>query len=231
MSEINLASRLWPRVDQRGPNECWNWLGAKSNGNGILTVNYKTLSARRVAWQVATGRKPPEDVQVHTHCRNPSCCNPAHLFLATLHHRFWLGVRKAGPDECWPWMKGTTTAGYGAIRRKNELFLAHRLAWEVEHGSIPNGRDVLHECDNPPCCNPAHLFLGDQASNVRDAAIKGRMMRGETHHAAKLDNNKVHEIREQLALGVPATIVAKHFQVHRGTIMDIKHGRTWKHVN
>ena len=86
-----------------------------------------------------------------------------------------------GPEACWPWMAGRTTAGYGSFTRSYRHVLAHREAYEIENGPIPPGAHVLHECDNPPCCNARHLFLGDQASNVADAKQKRRLAVGERH--------------------------------------------------
>jgi hypothetical protein len=90
------------------------------------------------------------------------------------------------PDTCWMWSGARLKhRNYGvfydvAIRR---TVLAHRRAWEVTHGPIPAGQSVLHRCDNPPCCNPAHLFLGTQLDNMRDMARKGR--RSRQAHAPK----------------------------------------------
>jgi len=88
--------------------------------------------------------------------------------------RIWSKVAKAGADECWPWTHGKTLAGYGQTTVNGEKRLAHRLAWELAVGPIPAGLCILHRCDNPPCCNPAHLFLGTKKDNAADAIAKGR---------------------------------------------------------
>lgn len=78
--------------------------------------------------------------------------------------------------QCWPVSVGVSRNkdGYGALWFKNRTYLAHRLAWEATNGPIPAGLNVLHKCDNPPCCNPNHLFLGAQQDNVDDCIAKGR---------------------------------------------------------
>jgi len=79
------------------------------------------------------------------------------------------------PDACWVWLASTVGAGYGHFSLAGgRKILAHRFAWEQSKGAIPDGLKVLHRCDNPPCCNPNHLFLGTQADNVHDMMQKGR---------------------------------------------------------
>ena len=86
------------------------------------------------------------------------------------------------PTGCWEWNGPRNKAGYGSYRRdlfqvpyKEAVQLAHRHAYVLTHGPIPDGMCVCHTCDNPPCINPDHLFLGSQADNHHDAQAKGRM--------------------------------------------------------
>jgi HNH endonuclease len=96
----------------------------------------------------------------------------------TLAERFWAKVdRSAGPDGCWPWTGARFWFGHGAIKIDGRPWGAHRIAWELTNGPIPDGLQANHRCDNPPCCNPAHLFLGTQLDNVRDMDAKGRRAR------------------------------------------------------
>ena len=79
---------------------------------------------------------------------------------------------------CWLWIGSTTMFGHGQIRSGvggRERLLAHRLSWELHRGAIPEGRLVLHECDNPPCVNPDHLSLGSYSRNTKDAYRRGRI--------------------------------------------------------
>lgn len=88
--------------------------------------------------------------------------------------RFWPKVRKS--DGCWEWTRATTTHGYGKFSVATAVWdRAHRVAWKLTNGPIPDGMFVCHHCDNPLCVRPDHLFLGTHGDNMRDASTKGRM--------------------------------------------------------
>lgn len=92
---------------------------------------------------------------------------------------FWAKVDKsAGPDGCWPYLGFRKWDGYGWIQRyidgKPKNMTSHRFAWILTNGIPDDGMHILHRCDNPPCCNPAHLFLGTHQDNMKDKQAKGR---------------------------------------------------------
>lgn len=100
--------------------------------------------------------------------------------------RFWDKVCFGQPDACWEWAgarKGSQ--GYGEFGVNRMPATAHRVAWELTHGPIPDGLFVLHRCDNPPCCNPAHLFLGTHQDNMADRDAKGRVAHGDAHYTRR----------------------------------------------
>jgi hypothetical protein len=150
-----------------------------------------------------------------------------------------LGKRHIDPDTgCWLWTGGGIAKGYGMLQIRYRHVLAHRLAWEVWRGPIPDGLCVLHHCDNPPCFNPDHLFLGTRADNNADKVRKGRsgfttgprpgrFPPGSAHPKAKLTDTDVLAI---LADPRPHRTVAVTFGVSVSTIYGIRRGFTWHHI-
>lgn len=99
----------------------------------------------------------------------------------TVEHRFWSKVAIAGPDDCWLWQACMSDNGYGFFRLDNKQWRAHRVAWQLTYGDIPEELRVLHKCDVPLCVNPNHLFLGTDTDNMHDRDAKGRQAKGERH--------------------------------------------------
>ena len=125
-------------------------------------------------------------------------------------------------------------SGYGIASVRGKLVKAHRLAWESANGPIPAGLFVLHRCDNPPCVNPEHLFVGTQTDNMRDCRDKGRNKypdtRGTKHGMSKLSDDDVRKIRGMAAASSQQAI-ARHFGISQERVHSVLHGRAWSHVD
>ena len=158
--------------------------------------------------------------------------------------RFWSRVRKS--DGCWEWTGKPRRDRYGTIavgpRGGKKDFLAHRFSWQLHYGEIPEGMEVCHTCDNPPCVRPDHLFLGTHKVNMSDMGKKGRRSWGEKHELHKLTTAQVRDIRElwdaarqngrqRVPKGSPysSTALGERYGVSETTIRDIIKGRTRSH--
>ena len=147
--------------------------------------------------------------------------------------RFWSRVDSSDPDGCWLWAAGAFEGGYGAMVYGGKLCKASRIAWELTNGPIPDGLWVLHRCDNPPCCNPAHLFIGTPRDNTHDALRKGRWCRtpGEARWSAKLRDVDVIDIRNRY---VPRKVTLKDLADEYGVtfqlISMIVNRKIWTHI-
>jgi hypothetical protein len=102
-----------------------------------------------------------------------------------IEERFWSRVDKRSPDECWEWTASRHPTNYGHLSYRGVSLYAHRFAYELTHGPVPDGLYVCHRCDNPPCCNPAHLFAGTPSENTQDAIAKKRWKPGGKPMAAR----------------------------------------------
>lgn len=139
---------------------------------------------------------------------------------------FWSRVDKRAGTECWPW--NGTAKGYGTFWLSGKKSGAHRIAFALTVCD-PGELKVLHQCDNPPCCNPAHLFLGTTLDNSRDAVSKRRMQHGESRPNAKLTNESVLEIRRKYKRHrYGYRRLAREFGVSWSTIKEVILRRSWK---
>jgi len=152
----------------------------------------------------------------------------------SLKKRFWEKVDKRGPDECWEWQAAKTGNGYGNMSSK----YAHRLSWRIHNGDIPKGIHVCHRCDNPPCVNPRHLFIGTPSDNARDMIAKGRgrctftseRTRGTKNTKAKLNPRKVREIRNLSREGLSYLAIGSMYGVSSAMVGYIVRRVNWTHV-
>lgn len=174
-------------------------------------------------------------------CKSPSCSRPSKcrglcsghyarfrngkpidtpLVEGTKEERVWRRVDMSGGlDSCWEW-RGATTRGYGAI---NKVVygegLVHRYVFKLATGLSPEA--VMHECDNPACCNPLHLTAGTRKENNQQAWSRGLHPMGERHTHARLTDAEVAEIRSRAAAGERQTDIARDYGVHQSHVCNI----------
>ena len=138
---------------------------------------------------------------------------------------FWSQV--AIGRECWIWVGTRFRNGYG---RTGDGRGAHRVAYELTVGKIPDGAVAMHKCDNPPCVRPDHLQLGTALLNSEDMRAKGRGLRGTQHKVARLNETAVREIRLSYELGEGIATIARRYDVAEQTVRWVIRGRTWSWV-
>jgi hypothetical protein len=137
------------------------------------------------------------------------------------------------PSGCWLWKRSLNSKGYGSFWSGKKKLSAHRASWLLHTGDIPDGQQVLHQCDNPRCVNPAHLFLGTNADNVADREAKGRGFNpSNVRHLAptKLSATDVVEIRRLRQGGQSLSSLAQQFGVCFQNISAVINRKTWAHI-
>jgi hypothetical protein len=141
-----------------------------------------------------------------------------------LTERFWKKIKKT--DGCWFWPGAINNKGYGHSWMYPNNELAHRIAWQLTYGPIPDGLYVCHHCDNRRCVRPDHLFLGTQQDNLHDMKVKGRHV-----GSAKLDEATVLIIRSRYAAGgITQQALADQYNVDQGTISHLIQRKTWQRI-
>lgn len=132
--------------------------------------------------------------------------------------RFWSHVEVT--DTCWLWRSTVGTTGYGQFCMFGKYRKAHRVAYTLSVGEIPEGMFVLHRCDVPLCVNPDHLFLGTHQDNMADKAKKKRA-------GKKLTPEQASEIRARVAAGEQQRSVAAAFGISQAAVSKIARGEWW----
>lgn len=233
--------RMPPNRNERAPGVS-HTPGRVAQG-GVRLVKFGRLAAsfesgqedRRVPRQPSEHRKnppplaPPVDSLLTYHISYAGRAG-THLPAPATSAQEWFLSKVERRDGCWLWTGPLFHEGYGCVcvsGRRQPLY-AHRLSYELFIGPIPVGKSVLHRCDVKNCVDPAHLFLGTHADNMRDAAAKGRMPGGP---GPKLTVQTVKQARQLRAEGVGYDALAEHFGVAWCTIWQAVNGVSWKHVH
>lgn len=158
--------------------------------------------------------------------------------LVTLEQKLWSRVKRGGSDQCWPWVGCRAGKGYGVLRFRGKNVLTHRvaalLAGKIENLAAPKSKRasgfVLHRCDNPPCCNPQHLFTGSYLDNTRDAISKNRKFvagSGVSSPRSKLTSSEVKSVRELASAGWSLTRLSQRFRISRSTVSRVVRGEAY----
>ena len=160
-----------------------------------------------------------------------------------IRNKAWLMSMIDTSGECWPWKGHLSDKGYGVWETANprRRMYAHRTAYELLVGSVPDGLQVLHACDNPPCCRPDHLWLGTHADNMADMKAKGRAKSGgsfKAHPGERNGNAKLNEAAVKFIRAVykprhpefGARALGRHFDVSHAKVSQIVLRKAWAHV-
>lgn len=126
-------------------------------------------------------------------------------------------------DSCWIWKASKNSRGYGNFWHEGKSWKAHRFSYAMYCGSIPEGMDILHSCDNPSCVNPEHLRAGTHLQNMHDMISRGRSpdRRGENNGKSRLTRFGVQYIRDMYAFGFKTPEIAKKFNINPSTVRRI----------
>lgn len=156
--------------------------------------------------------------------------NLAEIVNERTKERFWTTVDRRGEDECWPWL-GYKPNKYGGFLFKDKCYLAHRVAYWLHYKEDPKDKDVCHDCDNPLCCNPHHLWPGTEADNSKDMVNKGRQPRGSGHGRSQLDEQQVRGIIHLLQdTDLTFREIGDIYSVSLWIVASIRSGETWTHI-
>lgn len=155
-------------------------------------------------------------------------CDKTHKFHSGLEvPRFWAKVDKsAGPEACWPWTGAITTHRYGCVQWQGRVLGAHKVAYLLGHGPVPSGLQIRHSCDNPPCCNPAHLSLGTRKDNAADKVARGRTPKTMTKFLTAEQVREIRAARGRLSSGD----IAKQYGITQSYTFTIWAGKVWRNA-
>lgn len=218
---------------------CWLWTGFFDRKNlPIIRLvsnelypngkpKYKEYSARKLSLHLADREFNHQSTIT---CGNSLCVNPDHL-ITTVEEKFWSKVIIT--EGCWNYQGQRDKDDYGKLKIGKKTTQAHRYSYELHFGTIQNTLLIVcHTCDNPPCVNPEHLYLGTHKDNARDRNTRNRayIANGELCNFAKLREFQIPIIRKLYDNGFTMNEIAIRFEVHPATIRSIVNRINWKHV-
>jgi hypothetical protein len=124
-----------------------------------------------------------------------NCVNLGKQKRMTLDEQFWSKIDRKGPSDCWLWQGATGKKGYGYFNDRGKLIRSHRFSWELTNKqSVPKGLLVCHSCDNPPCCNPNHLWVGTAKDNTEDMIAKGRQHKTDASNRIRTSSGRFAKV-------------------------------------
>lgn len=214
--------KFWSRLSIPSADACWEWQGGSPRkaypvvnlGGGVYDRPH------RISYRIHFGE--PKHMIQQT-CGNTRCANPTHLTQAPDRSDFWSQVDRRGADECWPWTGRCHEFGYGLTGSNAK---AHRISWALANGREPGPLEVCHSCDNPPCVNPSHLWLGTHADNMADM---GRKQRAGNRALTPEQVQEARRLFKPWCRTNGAGAIARRFGVPAASIHNAVSGRTYRH--
>lgn len=236
------ACRFQANTEDRGG--CLIWTGKSRNAGGqplldLGIVDGKRLRIVATRWLYERDHGPlPAGAVMRPDCETTDCISHARPGTQADYDRwsdqaaadrFWTRVAKVDGAGCWEWQGSKFWTGYGQVTHRGKNQSTHRVAWKLSNGPIPDGAEVCHRCDNPPCVRPDHLFLGSRSENAADMSAKGRAARN--HHNGKLTEDQVRAMRSRYAAGgIAYAALAAEFGVTAMTAHRIVNRQAYAHV-
>lgn len=132
-----------------------------------------------------------------------------------------------GVSGCWIWKKAIRKDGYGITWYNGNTDYIHRVSYRIFNGDFDPAFIIRHTCDNPSCCNPAHLVIGSDQDNSNDMVNRGRSLKGSKQPLSKLVEDNIQPIRDSI---LSSRVLGNLLGVSKSVILDIKNNKTWKHV-
>ena len=217
-------------------NDCWICTSHKLLWDNRLRIsiknkdnNYRSTICERIAYEEIIGELDRHENLVNI-CGNLLYINPSHYKIKTEREDHKKSIEYTiDKNGCWNCISHfKNKKGYPHITINNKSTRLSRYMYESYRGEIPEGKIIMHLCDNPSCINPDHLKIGTHTENIKDRDNKGRAIKGEKCHNSKLKEKDIREIRISTLSTKELSI---KFNVSDSNIRDIRNRKAWKHVN